>query len=1102
MRNLLRLVPLCLASTLPLPAAAPEGFRALFNGRDLSGWEGDTAFWSVEDGAIVGRTTAERPTPANTFLLLADESPADFELRLRFRLTGRNEAGRANSGVQYRSRVADAATYRVIGYQADIATEGKYLGMLYEEGGRRIVMASGESIRLTPPAPGSDARATIEKRGVLTPIEGVVAAYRPGDWNELVILAEGDRLRHFLNGVPTAEVIDDDPERGARSGRLALQLHTGPPMTVEFRDVHLRTIESPPPLPEASAAADLEVAPGFKVDLLYAVPKEEQGSWVALTIDARGRLIASDQFGGLYRITLAPPGAAGVAGVERLAVTLPGGREVTDRRGSIPADAIGAHGLLYAFDSLYVMVNEVAAHRGLWRLRDTDGDDRFDEVRLLRRMNGGGEHGTHSLVLAPDGRSIWFVNGNFTALPENLDRTLPVRWGEDHLLPRMWDARGHAKEIYAPGSHVGRLDPEGRTIELVTIGKRNAFDIAFDGNGELFTYDSDMEWDIGAPWYMPTRINHLVSAGDYGWRSGAGRWPAHYADSLPAVLDIGPGSPTGTTFGTGARFPARHQRALFAADWTFGTLYAIHLEPDGATFRASPEEFVTGKPLPLTDVIVNPRDGALYFAVGGRRTQSALYRVTYVGTGDTAPAAPLPPTPAAKLRRELEALHAPGTPPSAIAAAWPHLSNPDRFVRFAARAALERQLPANWAERALAERDPQAAIEALIALARVGEPRFQTRLLDALGRIDFAAQPIDRQLGLLRAWQLAFTRMGPGEPAARARLAAALEPRFPHADPRAGVMLAELLVFLESPTIVAKVIPLLRVAEPEAGAGEDLGGERLVARNDRYAAAFRRVAAHRPDRRQIAYAYLLRNATVGWTAELRREFFSWFPRSASWRGGMSFPGFLDNIRTETLARIADPAERARLAELSAKPPHAFVAGAVAPEGPGADYTVESAMGHFDQRLTNRDFARGRAMFAATACIACHRFGDEGSGVGPDITGAGNRYSVRDLLENIIEPSKVISDLYGGEQFGLPNGDVLIGRVLREEDGMLMVMTNPFDADDLRRIDPTTLRSREPHPISTMPPGLVNGLNPEELKDLVAYLLSGGNPADPMFKRAE
>jgi glucose/arabinose dehydrogenase len=274
------------------------------------------------------------------------------------------------------------------------------------------------------------------------------------------------------------------------------------------------------------------------------------------------------------------------------------------------------------------MVNENRTNSGLWRLRDTKGNDQFDDVKFLREAKGSGEHGTHALMLGPDGKSIYFTNGNHTPLPANMEKSRPVAWGEDHLLPRMWDARGHAKGILAPGGYIARTDPDGKSIELFAMGFRNTYDFAFDQNGELFTYDSDMEWDQGSPWYVPTRIHHVTDGGDFGWRSGAGRWPAYYADSLPAILDIGPGCPTGVTFGTGAKFPAKYQRAFFASDWTYGTMYAIHLTPDGSTFKAEKEEFVSGKPLPLTDVVINPHDGAMYFTVGGRRTQSALYRVT------------------------------------------------------------------------------------------------------------------------------------------------------------------------------------------------------------------------------------------------------------------------------------------------------------------------------------------------------------------------------------------------------------------------------------------------------------------------------------------
>jgi putative heme-binding domain-containing protein len=866
-------------------------------------------------------------------------------------------------------------------------------------------------------------------------------------------------------------------------------------------------------LTEATAPSAIQVAAGFKVELLYTVPKEEQGSWVALAVDPKGRITAGDQYGGLYRISPPPVGTSTGTKVEKLAITLPAvplppGAEPrpTPKRaqatGGAASPSVGAHGLLYAFDSLYVMVDEVPAKQGIWRLRDTDGDDQFDDFKFLRETRGSGEHGPHSLALSPDGKSIYFANGNMTALPTGFEKSRPVRWDEDHLLPRMWDARGHAKDIYAPGGYIARSDPEGKTIEIFAMGFRNQFDLSFDQNGELFTYDSDMEWDQGAPWYVPTRINHVVDAGDYGWRSGAGRWPDYYADSLPAPLNIGPGSPTGTVFGTGAKFPANYQTAFYAADWTYGTLYAVHLKPDGASFIGEKEEFLSGKPLPLTDLVINPRDGAMYFAVGGRRTQSALYRVTYTGTESTAPAKPPEPTAEAKLRRSLEVLHAEGTGPAAIAIAWPHLASPDRYVRFAARAAIERQPAYHWADRALAEKNPQAAIEALIALARVGEKRYQPKLIDSLLRLDFAKQPAALRLPLLRAWQLAFTRMGKPDAATCARVVAKLDPHFPHTDTFVNRELISLLVYLDSPTVVAKTVPLLRVAEPVTITGELLGGEKLIARNDRYGSTVQSVADARADRQQIHYAYNLRHATAGWTPALRREYFSWFPRTSAWKGGASFPGFLKNIRTESLARVPDAVERIALEKLSLAPLNTVVAEYVAPKGPGRDYTVNDAAALFPAKLTGRNFAQGKAMFTATACLACHRFGNEGSGIGPDISGAGNRYSVRDMLENLIEPSKVISDQYGSEQIELKNGDIVFGRVVGEAEGQLLVMSNPFAPDDVTKIDPDRIKERSNNPVSMMPAGLINSLNADELKDLVAYLLSGGNPDDPMFAKAK
>ena len=189
--------------------------------------------------------------------------------------------------------------------------------------------------------------------------------------------------------------------------------------------------------------------------------------------------------------------------------------------------------------------------------------------------------------------------------------------------------------IMAPGGWICKTDPDGESFELISTGYRNEYDIAFDPNGELFTYDADMEWDVGLPWYRPTRVCHVTSGSEYGWRHGSGKWPEYYPDNLPPVVNIGPGSPTGIAFGTGAKFPAKYQHALFIADWSYGIIYAVHLHAAGSSFQGTAERFCSAPALPVTDLVINPVDGAMYFLIGGRRSQSALYRITYEGPEST-----------------------------------------------------------------------------------------------------------------------------------------------------------------------------------------------------------------------------------------------------------------------------------------------------------------------------------------------------------------------------------------------------------------------------------------------------------------------------------
>ena len=872
----------------------------------------------------------------------------------------------------------------------------------------------------------------------------------------------------------------------------------------------------------ATDPAEIHVPAGFKVELLYTVPKAEQGSWVSMTVDKKGRLLCGDQYGAIYRLTPPPIGSGGKSVIEK-----------------IEAHIGGAHGLLYANDSLYVMLNEGGAPEakglkpGLYRLRDSDGDDHFSEPVLLSECKGGGEHGPHSMQLSPDGKSIFFNCGNHTKLPANLaaSRAAMKSWDEDHILPRMWDGNGHARGILAPGGYICKTDPEGKKVELFCAGFRNEFDFAFDANGELFAYDADMEWDIGSPWYRPTRINHCVSGGEYGWRSGAGKWPSYYEDSLPACVDIGPGSPTGVVFGTGAKFPAKYQHALYGNDWTYGTMYAVHFTPDGASFKAVKEEFISAKPLPLTDVVINQHDGAMYFGIGGRKAQSGVYRVTYTGKESIAPAKPYELTSAMKQRREIEKLHEKNAklPGNTVAPLLEQLGNKDRFIRFAARIALEQQPMKFWGDLVGGGKSPQAVIEGEIAKARMlrdTDAKFlqqeQTsgklgggtsstpvppmppniegameNFVERLGAIDFKSLDLDLQLQLLRAYQIVFSRLGKPDAATCAQVAAHLDPLYPSTNPLVNRELSQVLIFVDSKSVVAKTLGLVATARDDAAA---IASDELLARNPGYATAVVSTHASRPNQQQIALMYSLRNARTGWTPELRKTFFAWFPRTREWHGGNSFPKFMDNIRTEALANfVLDPAERAALDELSKKAPPAAPANVVMPKGPGKAYTTDDIVALTQGGLHKRDFAQGKAMFTATLCARCHHFNGEGGNIGPDLTGAGNRYTMRDLAENIIEPSKVISDQYGTDQIELKDGGLVVGRVVVEENGKMFVMTNPFAPDELTAVPSANVKGRTPFNVSMMPPGLINTLNKDELLDLLAYLVSGGNAKDKVFK---
>ena len=850
---------------------------------------------------------------------------------------------------------------------------------------------------------------------------------------------------------------------------LRIDPHTGESAT-EIQWISL--VNKEPSQPQATPIDRIKALDGFKVELLYSVPSTELGSWVNITHDDKGRLIVSDQFGSLYRFT--PPSAGSALDADAIE--------------PVPAKIRAVNGMVWAFGALYCGVNdyEQKIPSGLYRLTDSTGDDQLDKVELLREVPSRGDHGVHAVVPTPDGKSLYLVTGN-NSKPPRIETSSPVRqvWGEDHLLPSMPDGRGHNRGVLAPGGIIYKVSPDGKIFEAYANGFRNVFGGAVNRDGELFTYDADMEYDFNTPWYRPTRICLVTSGGEFGWRNGAGKRPVFYADNLPGVLDIGPGSPTGMAFGYGAKFPKKYQNALYALDWSWGKLYAVHLEAEGSGYTATKEEFVTGAPLPITDLVIHPDDGAMYFTIGGRRVQSGLYRVTYVGKESTTLVQAKPkPNKSRETRHMLEAFHG-KQDARAVETAWPYLEDSDRFIRWAARMAIEHQPTDTWADQALSDSNPATQVEALLALARVSgdcpqhrddqsgpvDLEMRTRLLNALLAVDPSQLNHAQKLTLYRTLQITLVRFGRPGSETVAKLIEKFDPLFPADTFEQNWLLCETLAWLESPTVATKAMDLIKTAVTQE--------------------------------EQLQYARSLRMLKAGWTKELSTQYFNWFLKAASYRGGASFDQFIAFIRTDALASLGE-AEKAELKELLEKKPVRVSAlenlGEIFKGRETTDWTLETLSAAARTDLKARDFENGKRMFAAAACFACHRFNNLGGITGPDLTSSGRRYSAHDLLDQVINPSKVINEQFSAVVVITDDGRVHTGVVVNLNGDRMMLNTDLTDPNQQIAINRNQIEEITISKTSPMPKGLLNRMTKEEILDLVAFLISGGDSSHRVFKK--
>lgn len=824
----------------------------------------------------------------------------------------------------------------------------------------------------------------------------------------------------------------------------------------------------------ATPASEITVPAGFKIELLRSAAPSE-GSWVAMEKDHKGRLIISPQDNQpMQRVTLKADGS------------LDSISPITVQRDGKDVKMGSSMGMLWAWDSLYV---SGAGPDGLalYRLRDANGDDIFESVETLKKLEGmAGEHGSHALAKGPDGMLYW-LHGNFVKVPADISaESAHKNFRDDVVLPRGEDGNGFGRGMKPPGGFVLRADKDGKNWDLWAAGMRNAYDFAFNKDGELFTFDSDMEWDWSMPWYRPTRIYHLVSGGDYGFREGTAKWPAYYPDALPPANDVGIGSPTGVSFGYGAKFPKKYQDALYAMDWSYGRIFAIHLKPSGATYIAeSREEFVKGKPLNVTDLVIG-NDGAMYFTTGGRKTQSGLYRVSYSGNDSSTQVADSG-ADARALRKKLEAFH--GKKDSkAVDFAWPHLKSSDRWIRYAARIAIESQPVDSWAERALAEEDKEGGLNALLALARVGSKQHQAELIGRIGKLGDEEYNEAQLLEALRVLEVTFARSGKPDEELTNAIIEGLDRRFPAQSAVANREFAQLLIYFEAPDVVGKTLKLAANAETF----ED----------------------------EMFYMFHLRTLKSGWSRAQREQYFAWFnekhggekekhpAQTVAWfkeagreySDGSSFPKFIANAKADAIASLTD-SERADLANIIAKPATKIEKVAVPPARQFVKEwkTADLLPALDDISKGGRNFARAKQAFADAQCLACHRMRDEGGSTGPDLTAIASRFTRKDILESMTEPSKVVSEQFAATDFKLKNDDEISGRILEENDQRYIVLVNAL-ANIRSEVKKTDIAKRSLSKLSVMPEGLINTLTKEEILDMIAYLEAAGQESHALFKK--
>ncbi|MCH2139299.1 MAG: DUF1080 domain-containing protein [Phycisphaerales bacterium] len=961
----------------------------LFDGQSLEGFTvlGPEA-WAVEDGAIVGSST----NLTEQSWLYWPGPVDDFTLTLEFKI----DAG--NSGINYRAR--PGGHQGMIGYQADIDVDHVYTGALYDlDGGRAVMTPRGERRRF-------GFQDNIQDLGPCGDAHALVADITPGTWHTYTVEARGAHLVHRIDGRITSETWDEDPDRRHISGGFAFQVHPGHDCRVAFRNINLVEHDMP---------EGLHVPDGFTATKLLDAGDGE-GSWVSLAFEPDGDILVSPQHGRIRRVDL----DAGT--------TTP-----------IAIDIGSAQGMVHHDGTLYVVVSRNPPEGGLHALRDTNGDGAYDEHENLIEWGNGSEHGPHSIKVGPDG-NLWVIQGNHTPLPPGVDlETSPFRgWAEDLVTERAWDANGHAVGVESPGGVVWRFNPATTPpqIELIAGGQRNACDFAFTPDGECFAWDSDMEWDMGMPWYRLPRIVHVLPGSDNGWRSGTGKWKPWYPDAVAPVCGTPPGSPTALVHAGDGAFGLDWEGVLLAADWSYGRIWAVTPRSKGASFTATLEPFAQGRPFNVSSMRFGP-NGALYLVTGGRGTASALWRIAADEPQWVDPQIEI--APALTTRRHLE------SQAHRLDAIWLHFGTGDQAMSNAARLALDRVSIVAVRNRALAESDPPTVIDAWTYLAtRDGD----IDITDVAARLcSAAAQAPELQAKAMRALGLTLVRReAAGAVCDTTGVSPLVAPLLAHDEHDARFEAAAIL------TRLGTVDPAWLLSQLESAHGTQA----------------------------LDWGTLCRLHSGMWTPEQELHFVRWLRRHREVIGGRSARNFIAQFERRFLEGMTTARAGNLVAQLETEQPPE----PLSEPGPMVEHWTMNVL---NVAMSNADpESHGSALFRKARCVECHRFRGYGGSSGPDLTGVGGRFSEEDLLRAIVEPDRDMSDQYAATWVETEDG-LYTGRLLDLDDDRVVLDVDPYEPVHAVSINRDDILVMEPSDVSTMPPGLLNTLRPGEIRTLLNWL---------------